>query len=134
MPIYEYRCGACGHELDILQKLNDKPLTDCPECTASQLKRLISAPNFRLKGSGWYETDFKSEADTKRNLADKADAHSASEGKGDQPKSDVAGAKADTKRDAADKAKPKAKSEGAASKTASVDKAKPKPGATDSAT
>jgi putative FmdB family regulatory protein len=70
MPIYEYRCEACGHALDALQKVSDEPLTDCPACGASELRRLISAPRFRLKGSGWYETDFKSDKDRKRNLAD----------------------------------------------------------------
>ena len=69
MPIYEYRCDACGHELDALQKLSDAVLTDCPECAASALRRLISKPSFRLKGKGWYETDFKSDKETKRNLA-----------------------------------------------------------------
>ncbi len=59
MPIYEYACQKCGHTLDALQKVNDAPLRKCPECGALQLKRLVSAPQFRLKGSGWYETDFK---------------------------------------------------------------------------
>jgi len=70
MPIYEYRCEACGHTLDALQKVSDDPLVECPSCSASALKRLISAPAFRLKGSGWYETDFKSDKDRKRNLAE----------------------------------------------------------------
>ncbi len=70
MPIYEYRCGACAHTLDALQKLSDPPLTDCPECGAVALKKLVSAPVFRLKGGGWYETDFKSDKERKRNLAD----------------------------------------------------------------
>jgi len=69
MPIYEYRCDSCGHALDALQRVNDAPLTDCPECGSPQLRRLMSAPRFRLKGSGWYETDFKSDKETKRNLA-----------------------------------------------------------------
>jgi putative FmdB family regulatory protein len=73
MPIYEYRCGACGHTLDALQKLADAPLKDCPECDEPSLKRLMSAPSFRLKGGGWYETDFKSEKEKKRNLADGAE-------------------------------------------------------------
>jgi putative FmdB family regulatory protein len=59
MPIYEYRCGACGHELEALQKMSDAPLTECPECGQSTLKKVLSAAGFRLKGSGWYETDFK---------------------------------------------------------------------------
>jgi putative FmdB family regulatory protein len=71
MPIYEYRCEACGHTFDQLQKLADAPLSDCPECHAASLRRLISAPAFRLKGSGWYETDFKTDKEKKRNLADR---------------------------------------------------------------
>jgi putative FmdB family regulatory protein len=68
MPIYEYVCGACGHELEVLQKISDAPLRKCPECGKSSLRKLISAPSFRLKGGGWYETDFKS--GNQRNLAD----------------------------------------------------------------
>ena len=55
MPIYEYQCDDCNHVLDALQKVNDKPLVDCPECGKNSLRRLISAPNFRLKGEGWYD-------------------------------------------------------------------------------
>ena len=73
MPIYGYACESCGHMLDALQKVSDEPLVDCPECGGSALKRQLSAPRFRLKGKGWYETDFKS--DNQRNLAgEKADA------------------------------------------------------------
>lgn len=82
MPIYEYRCDACGHELEALQKMADAPLRECPECQESTLKRLVSAPAFRLKGGGWYETDFKSDKEKKRNLA---------EGSSDAPKSDKSG-------------------------------------------
>jgi putative FmdB family regulatory protein len=74
MPIYEYRCGACGHYLDALQKMSDAPLRKCPECGKSQLRRLVSAPQFRLKGSGWYETDFKGDSEKKRNLVEKAES------------------------------------------------------------
>ncbi|MFK8054152.1 MAG: FmdB family zinc ribbon protein [Woeseiaceae bacterium] len=74
MPIYEYACQQCGHQLDALQKIADDHLTDCPECGASALKRKISAPSFRLKGQGWYETDFKSDKDKRRNLADSGDS------------------------------------------------------------
>lgn len=59
MPIYEYECEACGHYLEALQKLSDAPLTHCPHCGQPGLRKLISAPTFRLKGGGWYETDFK---------------------------------------------------------------------------
>jgi putative FmdB family regulatory protein len=69
MPIYEYECAKCGHYLEALQKIADKPLRECPECGKHSLKRLVSAPLFRLAGSGWYETDFKSDKEAKRNLA-----------------------------------------------------------------
>ncbi|GIR40568.1 MAG: zinc ribbon domain-containing protein [Pseudomonadota bacterium] len=59
MPIYEYRCQSCGYEFDKLQRMSDAPLIDCPSCGESSLKKLVSAAGFRLKGSGWYETDFK---------------------------------------------------------------------------
>ena len=59
MPIYEYRCQSCDHELETLQKLSDPELSDCPACGQPALKKLISPVGFRLKGSGWYETDFK---------------------------------------------------------------------------
>lgn len=59
MPIYEYRCEHCGHEMDALQKVSDAPLVDCPACGRPALKKLVSAAGFRLKGGGWYETDFK---------------------------------------------------------------------------
>ena len=68
MPIYEYACDACGHQLEAIQKMSDDALTDCPECNKPELKKLISAAGFRLKGGGWYETDFKSGA--KRNVAE----------------------------------------------------------------
>ena len=70
MPIYEYRCESCGHELDALQKLSEPPLRDCPDCRAPSLRRLISPASFRLKGGGWYETDFKSDKEKKRNLVE----------------------------------------------------------------
>ncbi|RPG24667.1 MAG: zinc ribbon domain-containing protein [Gammaproteobacteria bacterium TMED92] len=60
MPIYEYRCANCNHEMEVLQKVSDAPLVTCPNCAADSLKKKISAAGFRLKGGGWYETDFKS--------------------------------------------------------------------------
>ena len=59
MPIYEYQCESCRHQLEVLQKISESPLTCCPACGKSALKKLMSASAFRLKGSGWYETDFK---------------------------------------------------------------------------
>jgi len=69
MPIYGFECAACGHHFDRLQKLSDPDPETCPACGAAAVKRQITAPAFRLAGSGWYETDFKKEGDKKRNLA-----------------------------------------------------------------
>lgn len=82
MPIYEYRCEHCGHEMDKMQKLADPPLTDCPACGQPTLKKLISAAGFRLKGSGWYETDFKK--GNKKNLHDSGTAKDAGNKSGDK--------------------------------------------------
>ena len=71
MPIYEYQCRQCGYRLDVLQKMSDPPLSDCPECERPGLKKLVSAPHFRLKGSGWYETDFKNSGRDKQDGAGK---------------------------------------------------------------
>ena len=75
MPIYEYRCESCEHRLEKLQRMSDGDLVDCPECEKPALKRLVSASAFRLKGSGWYETDFKK--DNKRNLAESSTSDSS---------------------------------------------------------
>ena len=78
MPIYEYQCKACSHELEVIQKISEEPLKFCPECGKPELTKLISAAGFRLKGSGWYETDFKS-GDKKKNIAgDKSDSTASS--------------------------------------------------------
>ena len=76
MPIYEYQCQACGKELEALQKISDAPLEDCPACGATALQKKVSAVAFRLKGGGWYETDFKT--GSKKNLAGGGDASAAS--------------------------------------------------------
>ncbi len=70
MPFYEYQCKACGAQTEVLQKITDAPLKKCPECGKNQLTKLVSARVFRLKGSGWYETDFKTDKDNKRNLVE----------------------------------------------------------------
>ena len=77
MPIYEYRCDECGHDMEVMQKLSDPALSDCPACGKPSLKKQISAAGFRLKGGGWYETDFKSSG-TKRNLAGEGGSTSSS--------------------------------------------------------
>lgn len=79
MPIYEYRCQDCGASHEAIQKISDAPLVDCPACGAPSLKKQVSAPAFRLKGGGWYETDFKT--GDKKNLAgDKGDSKPKSDG------------------------------------------------------
>ena len=80
MPIYEYQCGACEHTLEALQKLSDEPLKDCPECGQTSLKKLISAVGFRLKGGGWYETDFKTGKKKNLSASDNSGASSTSGG------------------------------------------------------
>jgi putative FmdB family regulatory protein len=70
MPIYAYECTDCSHQFDKLQRLSDPDPVDCPACTHATLRRQLTAPSFRLAGSGWYETDFKKDGDKKRNLAD----------------------------------------------------------------
>lgn len=69
MPIYEYRCEACGHETDELQKLTDAPLVDCPKCAQPRLLKLVSAAGFQLKGTGWYQTDFRTKKTDKKSDA-----------------------------------------------------------------
>jgi|TARA_B100000809_G_scaffold178758_1_gene176404 putative FmdB family regulatory protein len=83
MPIYEYECTQCGHQLDALQGINEPRLSECPACNKTSLKRLISAPNFRLKGKGWYETDFKT--GNRKNLVENKDDSSV---KKDETKED----------------------------------------------
>jgi putative FmdB family regulatory protein len=88
MPIYEYRCGACGKEHEVLQKVSEPPLTECPACGKPKLQKLLSAAGFQLKGSGWYATDFKgggkkpeekkTEAKTETKAETKSDAKPAS--------------------------------------------------------
>ena len=80
MPIYEYQCQSCGHEHEALQKLSAEPLIICPACSKPELMKKISAAGFRLKGSGWYETDFKS--GTKKNVAGEASCSSSAPSSG----------------------------------------------------
>jgi putative FmdB family regulatory protein len=97
MPFYEYECKSCGHELEAMQKVSDPPLRKCPECGKSQLTRLMSAPVFRLKGGGWYETDFKGDKDSQRNLADRPDVDAPKDAKGDSAGKDEKGKEGEAK-------------------------------------
>lgn len=76
MPIYAFECTACGHSFDRLQKLSDPDPSLCPDCGADAVKRQVTAPAFRLSGSGWYETDFKKGGDKQRNLTEKSEGAS----------------------------------------------------------
>jgi putative FmdB family regulatory protein len=100
MPFYEYQCKNCGHDLEAMQKINDAPLKKCPECGKSQLQRLMSAPVFRLKGGGWYETDFKGDGDNKKNLADKPEADAPTDAAKDGDKDKGKDAAKDAAKDA----------------------------------
>lgn len=73
MPIYEFECATCSTRFDRLQKLSDPDPAQCPECGNPTIKRCLTAPSFRLAGSGWYETDFKKDGDKKRNLVEKVE-------------------------------------------------------------
>ena len=100
MPFYEYQCNQCNHLFEAMQKISEPPLRKCPSCGKNALKKLISAPVFRLKGSGWYETDFKSDQEKKRNLADAEPAASSGADKAekaDKPKSEAAAGNAEAK-------------------------------------
>ena len=113
MPIYEYRCSACGHELEALQKLSEAPLTVCPSCGQSELRKQVSAAGFQLKGSGWYVTDFRNSG-AKKSGKDKPSDKDAAKGNG----GDTAGEGAKS----GDGAKPEAKSTEATTTSAAESK------------
>ncbi len=97
MPIYAFECDACGHRFDRLQKLSDPDPETCEKCGASRVRRSITAAAFRLKGGGWYETDFKGDKDKKRNLVEGAATESGSEAKPAETKSEPKPAEVATK-------------------------------------
>ena len=72
MPIYEYRCDQCGHQFEVLQKISDAPVKNCPKCNSNNPRRLVSAAAFKLKGTGWYETEFKTKKPKKGDEINKA--------------------------------------------------------------
>jgi putative FmdB family regulatory protein len=106
MPFYEYECPSCHHHGEALQKISDAPLKTCPNCGKRGYKRLVSAPVFRLKGSGWYETDFKSDKENKRNLVD-----TSTEAKADAKTETKPEAKAEVKSEAKAESKAETKAE-----------------------
>lgn len=108
MPIYAFECSACGHDFDRLQKLSDPDPADCPQCGVAQVKRRLTAPQFRLAGGGWYETDFKKDGEKQRNLVGDAAGSGAPEAKPTEAKAESKPAEAAPK---AAEAKPAPKSE-----------------------
>jgi putative FmdB family regulatory protein len=122
MPFYEYECTACKFYVELLQKISDGPLKKCPSCKKSTMKRLMSAPAFRLKGEGWYETDFKSDQEDKRNLVGADEAEAKEEPKEAVKEEKTAEKPAETK---PEKGKPEAKA--APKKGAKPAKPAPKP-------
>ena len=114
MPIYAFECAACGHSFERLQRLSDADPSQCPECDAEAIRRQLTAPQFRLSGGGWYETDFKKDGDKKRNLA--GDAGEAKPGNGGDQK--------------ATEAKSEGKSEGKSEAPAAPKATEAKPSAT----
>jgi len=115
MPMYEYKCGACGHRLEALQKFSDKPLKACPKCKKQKLVRLVSSSSIQFKGTGWYVTDYARKSSPEKSSSEKGGAEEKS-----TPKESKAEAVAETK-----DAKPAASADGksAASKTANSDRA-----------
>ena len=122
MPFYEYQCSACGAQVEVLQKITDAPLKKCAGCGRSKLAKLVSAPVFRLKGGGWYETDFKTDKDAKRNLVDSDKGEAKAEAKA-ETKSD-ARAEPAGKAEAKGDARPAASSKPAASPVRAAKRAK----------
>ena len=115
MPIYEYACGSCEHRFETIQRASEEPLRDCPECGDETLKKLLSAPVFRLKGSGWYETDFKT--GDKKNVSDSG---AGDESNGDGKVSATSNGEAKTNGETKE-AKSKPKETGGAEKITSSD-------------
>lgn len=122
MPFYEYECQACKYYAEVMQKISDAPLVRCPSCGKRRLKKLVSVPVFRLKGSGWYETDFKSDKEAKRNLlaAEKEEAKAESKTAAADGKPEAAQAKESKESKPAEAQPAAAKSAGARTTSAAT--------------
>ncbi len=124
MPIYEYQCQKCSNKLETIQKFSDPPLRECPVCHADELKKLVSAAAFRLKGGGWYETDFKS--GSKKNLAGsegKIESDGASGANQSKGADNTSGKSPSTAAGAGDSKKSSSSDSGSASSSSSAKKA-----------
>jgi putative FmdB family regulatory protein len=117
MPFYEYECASCKSHTEVLQKISDPPLKKCPSCGRSTLKKLVSAPNFRLKGGGWYETDFKSDKENKRNLAVDKEPEKGGEGGDKAPSGESKGTEPKAAESKPAESKPAAESGGGAKRS-----------------
>jgi putative FmdB family regulatory protein len=118
MPFYEYQCAACSAHHEELQKITDRPLRKCPACGKNMLRRLVSAPVFRLKGGGWYETDFKADKEQQRNLAGDKEPAASEAPVADKSKDAKPDAKADAKTEAKTEDKTASKAEDKSATTA----------------
>jgi putative FmdB family regulatory protein len=120
MPFYEYECEACKYYAEVMQKISDAPLSRCPSCGKRALKKLVSVPVFRLKGAGWYETDFKSDKETKRNLveAEKEEAKAETKSETTEAKPAAESKDAKDKKDTKDTKESKPASVGSRSRAA----------------
>ncbi|MEX2353075.1 MAG: zinc ribbon domain-containing protein [Gammaproteobacteria bacterium] len=119
MPIYEYQCGACKHKFEIIQKVTDDLLTQCPECKKQELRKLVTAAAFRLKGSGWYETDFKDKKSKKAAEGDNKAGSSADKDKASDSGADKQGSGSAAGGESSDKSTKTTASPPAASKSSS---------------
>src|SRR5258707_14574271 len=108
MPIYEYRCGECGHQDEHLQKVAERPLSKCPACGKKAYKKQLSAAGFQLKGSGWYATDFKSSGSKPAEKKADSKTEAKTEAKTDAKTESKTETKTESKTDAKPEAKPKA--------------------------
>ncbi|MFI4914224.1 MAG: FmdB family zinc ribbon protein [Steroidobacterales bacterium] len=129
MPIYEYECSSCRYYAEVMQKITEAPLRKCPSCGKNTFKKLISAPVFRLKGSGWYETDFKSDQERKRNIAgserEEPKKEAVPEAKADSKSEAKADSKAEAKAASDGASKPSAEAQGGTSKSTAKKSASP---------
>jgi putative FmdB family regulatory protein len=135
MPFYEYECSACKFYVEALQKISDPPMKKCPSCKKQTLKKLVSAPAFRLAGGGWYETDFKSDKENKRNLvgeekeASESKTESKTESKPESKESDKASEAKPAAESKTEKPSERTTASSSAKKSKAKSKPKPKPAA-----
>ena len=111
MPIYAYKCAECGHQMDVIRKVSDPPLTDCPSCGKSTLVKQVTAAGFQLKGAGWYVTDFRDQGANKKKDAAKADDKASTEQSTDSKAETKSDTKAETRTDSKDATKAETKPE-----------------------